>query len=213
LTSTAFIVMAKAPVPGLAKTRLAPALGAEGAAALAARLLEHALSAARAAAEPGDVLILACAPDTTHAAFQAAAARGPLRLLAQCEGDLGARMARAFETAFDAAFDAASARADRVLMLGTDAPALDAATLRRARRALAGADAVLVPAHDGGYALVGLARPAPMLFAPGMPWSTDRVMVLTRERLAAAGLCWSELDPVHDIDTPADLAHLPAGWM
>jgi len=214
----AFIVMAKAPVPGLAKTRLVPALGADGAAALAARLLEHALGQACAAArtangadgaDGADTVILACAPDTTHAAFEAAAARFALQRVAQSGGDLGERMA----LAFDQAFGTAPPRADRVLMLGTDAPALDAAMLRRARAALDEADAVFVPAHDGGYALVGLRRPAPVLFARGMPWSTDRVMALTRERLAAAGLRWTELPPVHDIDTPEDLVHLPPGWL
>lgn len=88
------IVMAKAPVPGFVKTRLIPALGADGAAALAARLLSHALQEALAA-EPGAVE-LCCAPDAQHPAFDAWRGTPGLTLSAQGEGDLGARMRRAF---------------------------------------------------------------------------------------------------------------------
>ena len=66
-------------------------------------------------------------------------------------------------------------------------------------------------ALDGGYALVGLRRPAPTLF-DGIAWSTPAVMAATRDRAAAAGLRWAELAPVADIDEPADLARLPASW-
>ncbi len=194
------IVMAKAPVPGFAKTRLIPALGADGAARLAQRLLEHTLHEAHAA-RLGEIM-LACAPDTTHAAFTAQ--RG-VTLVAQGEGDLGARMQRAFEHAF-------AQGAERVLMIGTDAPTLDAAMLRRADDALANTDAVFVPAADGGYALIGLRRVLPVLF-DDMPWSTSAVMAITRERLSQAAMRHTELPVVHDIDEPADLTHLPAGWL
>ena len=70
---------------------------------------------------------------------------------------------------------------------------------------------MFVPAHDGGYALVGLRRPAPSLF-DAMLWSTSTVMADTRERLAAAGLRHTELPAVADIDNAADLIHLPRGW-
>lgn len=199
--TTPVLVFAKAPRPGLAKTRLAPALGADGAAALAARLLDHAVAQAVAAAV-GPVT-LCTAPDTADPAFAALAARHPLRLAAQGDGDLGARMHRAFV--------AALADAPAALLIGTDAPSLDADRLRAAAWELQHHDAVFVPAVDGGYALVGLRRPAPTLF-DGMAWSTAQVMADTRERAAAAGLRWAELPPVHDIDEPADLAHLPAGW-
>ncbi len=201
---TQLIVMAKAPVPGFAKTRLIPALGADGAARLAQRLLEHTLDEARDA-RLGEIT-LACAPDTTHAVFTAQ--RG-VTLVAQGEGDLGARMQRAFEHAF-------AQGAERVLMIGTDAPALDAAMLRRADDALAHTanttDAVFVPAADGGYALIGLRRGLPALFND-MPWSTSAVMATTRERLSHAAMRHVELPVVHDIDEPADLTHLPAGWL
>jgi uncharacterized protein len=201
--TTQLIVMAKAPLPGLAKTRLIPALGADGAAELASRLLEHTLHEARAA-RLGDV-ILACAPDTTHAAFAAQARQGGAALVAQGEGDLGARMQRQFERAF-------ARGAARVIVIGTDAPALDAAMLRRAADALATDEAVFVPAADGGYALIGLRHVLPSLFH-AMPWSTGMVMATTRERLSHAATPHVELPAVHDIDEPADLAHLPPGWL
>jgi len=197
----AVIVMAKAPVAGLAKTRLVPALGAQGAAALAARMLRHTLAQARAAGL-GPV-ILAAAPDLDHPAFAEAAASG-VALVPQGEGDLGARMRRAFECAL-----AVHAGA---LLVGTDAPSLDAACLRAAQAALSNHDAVLGPAHDGGYVLIGLRRAEPSLF-DAMPWSTERVLALTRERLRAAGMAWYELPALHDVDEPADLVHLRGeGW-
>ena len=198
----ALIVLAKAPVAGLAKTRLIPALGAAGAAALAERLLEHAVGAAAAA---GLAQVELCTtPDASHAAFQRLAQRHGLTLSVQGEGDLGARMQRALLRALQTH--------PRALLMGTDAPDLDASMLRAADEALHGHDAVFVPALDGGYALVGLSRPAPMLFE-GMHWSTPQVMADTRERARAAGLRWAELPAVADIDEPEDLAGLRLpGW-
>jgi rSAM/selenodomain-associated transferase 1 len=148
LGDTALIVFAKAPVAGRAKTRLIPALGAEGAAALAARLLDHTM---RQAADAGlNALELCVAPDAAHPRLQGAAARHGAVLTLQGEGDLGARMQRALSRRL--------ALHERVLLIGTDAPSLDARVLRAAAAALDGHDAVFVPALDGGYALVGLAR-------------------------------------------------------
>ncbi len=195
------IVMAKAPVPGYAKTRLIPVLGAAGAAALAERLLEraveHALEAGLGPVE------LCCAPDAGHPAFERFAGRERLSLTGQGDGDLGARMWRALERALE--------HAGRALLIGTDAPDLDARVLCRAAASLETHDAVFVPALDGGYALVGLCRPAPSLFA-NMVWSTPQVMARTRTRLAEAGLRHAELAPVRDIDEPRDLAHVPTRW-
>jgi len=193
--------MAKAPVAGFAKTRLVPVLGADGAAALAERLLVHAVQ--QAAAARFDTLELCVAPDTRHPLFRRLQAEHGLELTAQGDGDLGARMQRALARAMHSHSHA--------LLIGADVPALDAATLRRADTALRHADAVFVPALDGGYALVGLKSDAPVLFS-GVAWSTDRVMAQTRMRAAAAGLRIAELPPVADIDDAADLRHLPEGW-
>ena len=224
-------IMAKAPVPGLAKTRLAPALGAAGAAQLAERLLRHAVAQAAGAA-PGGVTLWA-APDATHPVFAELALQHGLALAVQpATPDLGARMARVFEAAFGAGAAATpavtpaitpaaepAASAGPLLLMGSDIPALDSATLRRAAAALQTHAAVFVPALDGGYALVGLRHDAearhPGLHAAlftGMVWSTAQVMAVTRARLAALGVVAAELPAVPDIDEPADLAHLPAGW-
>ena len=196
------IVFAKAPVAGTVKTRLAGALGAAGAACLAARMLDATTACAlEAAVGPVEVC---CAPDASHPAFMALirSAAGPT-LTEQGDGDLGQRMHRAFERALGTHASA--------IVIGTDAPALDAEYLREAATALHGHDAVIGPAIDGGYALIGLRRPQAALF-DGIDWSTPRVLAQTRERLGRLGLTWAELAPLHDIDEPADLPHLPAGW-
>ena len=198
-------IMAKAPVAGLAKTRLAPALGAAGAAALAERLLERA--AAQAAAAGGGGVTVWAAPDPSHPVFARLQRRHGVALAVQGEGDLGARMAQVFE-------QAAADRGLPLLLMGSDAPALDAPMLRLAAAALGDHDAVFVPALDGGYALVGLRAWGPRqrgLFT-GMTWSTPRVMADTRRRLAAAGIDHVEMTAVADIDEPADLVHLPLDW-
>ncbi len=200
--STAVIVFAKAPVAGLAKTRLAPALGLAGAAALAERMLRHALAQASAAGV-GPVELCA-APDASHPALREAAAACGATLTEQGPGDLGLRMHRAFARHL--------ARHGRALLIGTDAPSLGAAMLRQAAQALQDHDLVFVPALDGGYALVGQCRADPRWFCD-MTWSHARVMEHTRQRLRAAGMRWQELPPVADIDEPADLRHLPAGWI
>ncbi|CAN7397214.1 MULTISPECIES: TIGR04282 family arsenosugar biosynthesis glycosyltransferase [unclassified Variovorax] len=199
--TTALLIFAKAPVAGFAKTRLAPALGAVGAAALAERLLEHCV--AHAASAGFDHVELCTAPDSSHPSFQRLAGRFGLTLSSQGAGDLGARMARALSRTL--------ATHRQALLIGTDAPALGAARLGEARWALQQHDAVFVPALDGGYALVGLRRPAPELFV-GVRWSTAEVMAQTRDRAKAVGLTWVELEAVADIDEPADLVHLPDGW-
>ncbi|MDO9313946.1 MAG: TIGR04282 family arsenosugar biosynthesis glycosyltransferase [Burkholderiaceae bacterium] len=194
--------MAKAPEPGYAKTRLIPTLGEAGAATLAERLLVHAIEQALTSAlGPVD---LCCAPDASHPAFRRCAASERVQLSNQFDGDLGARMHHAFARAL--------AGHGRALLIGTDAPHLDAGRLREAAAALDTRDAVFVPAHDGGYALVGLRYAMPWLFE-GMTWSTPRVMDDTRARLRVHSVRHAELAPVHDIDEATDLAHLPAGWL
>ena len=200
--SCAVIVFAKAPQPGLAKTRLIPALGEVGAAQLAEKLLSRAIDHALQA-DVGPVELCAT-PDTAHPVFAAIASGGTVTLTEQGHGDLGQRMARAF--------DRVLACHERALLVGTDAPALDATYLQAAAAALRDADAVFGPAADGGYALIGLRQPASALFSD-MLWSHDRVMAQTRERLAALGLHHVELPVLHDIDEPADLDHVPQGWL
>jgi uncharacterized protein len=200
---THIALMARAPVPGHAKTRLAPELGDEGAAALAQRLLSHAVAQAVQAAL-GEVTVWA-SPDASHPAFADAQQRHGVALATQLAGaDLGARMAHVFSTSFAKA-------PGPVLLMGSDIPGLTAVVLQQAALALQSHDAVFVPTLDGGYALVGLHAPAPSLFNDVL-WSTPQVMAHTRARLQAAGLRHHELAPLPDIDAPADLVHLPPGW-
>jgi rSAM/selenodomain-associated transferase 1 len=197
--STAIIVFAKAPVAGRAKTRLIPALGAQGAAKIAERLM-HATLAHAVNARLGPVE-LCVTPDRMHRAFGDAAANYGVMLTEQRNGDLGERMADAFERVLR--------RQPQALLIGTDAPGLDTAYLREAAHALHHADAVFGPAADGGYTLVGLKRPAPELFLQ-MRWSHAEVMAHTRERITQADLRHVELPTLHDVDEPADLVHLAA---
>jgi uncharacterized protein len=190
------LVFARAPEPGKAKTRLIPALGAEGAAELAARLTEHALGAAKGA-RLGPVELW-CAPDASHPFFAACARRYGVALRSQGGGGLGERM------------HGALARSAPALLVGSDIPALTPEYLRSAGRALRRADVVLGPAEDGGYVLIGLTRPEPSLFR-GLAWGEGSVLEQTRKRIAAAGLRCRELAPLADVDRPADLNRLPEG--
>jgi rSAM/selenodomain-associated transferase 1 len=191
----AIAILAKAPLPGLAKTRLAPALGADGAAALQARFIERTVAIARAAAT-GPVTLWA-APDQHHPAFQTLSALLGVTLARQPAGDLGARMLAALAAAKGPA-----------MVIGTDCPALSDEHLAAAAAVLRdGCDAVVIPVEDGGYALIGMRSPEPALFA-GVPWGTGNVMAETRRRLRAARFVWREPARLWDVDEPADLARM-----
>lgn len=195
--SVALAVFAKAPIPGEAKTRLIPALGAARAAALQQAFLQRTLRAALAAGV-GPVSLW-CAPDCQHPAFVACREVFGVSLHPQPRGDLGARMLAAFRVL---------CRSGPALLIGTDCPALAPAHLRDAARILrADRDAVLVPAEDGGYVLIGLREPEDSLFAD-LAWGESGVMAETRLRLVRAGLRWDELSRTWDVDDPGDLARL-----
>lgn len=200
--SSTLIVFAKAPVPGFAKTRLAEELGMEGAANLAGRMLEEALCQA-VAADVGPVE-LCCNPNVSHQAFQSAVERFGVELTSQGSGDLGERMQRAIERALQ--------KSEQVLLIGTDVPQLDAARIRQANEALQSHSAVFIPAHDGGYVLVGASQPMPEAFQ-GVAWSTAEVMHQTRQRLKDASIDYIELPVLHDVDHPEDLIHIPEEWV
>ena len=191
----AIAVLAKAPLPGFAKTRLIPALGADGAASLQARLVERAVATA-CAARIGRVTLWAT-PEESDPLFRAMSAHFGVELARQGGGDLGARML--------AAIAAANAPA---LVIGTECPALTCDHLRTAAGILrSGADAAIIPTEDGGYALIGLRAPAPALFSD-MRWSSPGVMDETRRRLRALGLTWQEPVTLWDVDRPEDLERL-----
>jgi len=207
MRSMRVLVFARSPEVGRAKTRLIPALGAQGAADLYALLLEHILAVVSEAKPPEIELWMDCEP--VSPAIIVAARRLSATVRIQPEGDLGWRMRYALERTL--------AEGAWPILIGSDVPMLTAVHLADAAERLgAGADAVLAPAEDGGYGLVAISRPLPEMFSD-MPWGTSVVMALTRQRLRAARRSWQELDPVWDVDGPKDLARLesiPAlsGW-
>jgi len=191
----AVAVLAKAPLPGLAKTRLIPSLGAERAAALQARLIARAVETAIAAGV-GPVTLWAT-PDASHPLFQQFAPR--ISCACQPEGDLGARMLAAF-----------SAAGGPALLIGTDCPALTADYLRASATILReGVDVAIIATEDGGYALIGMNRLQPALLID-MPWSTPQVMAETCRRLARLHLSWRVPARLWDVDVPDDLGRLRA---
>jgi uncharacterized protein len=189
-------ILTKAPVPGRVKTRLAMMLSVEGAAALHERFVTRMVEAAAEAAT-GPITMWA-SPDERHPFFAAIAQRFPLAFARQPDGDLGERM------------HAAIAQANGpTLVVGTDCPLLTAAHLHDAAEVLrGGADAVIFPAEDGGYVLIGARRPIPELFTD-MAWSTDGVMLETRQRLRHLGLSWREpVQHLWDVDRPTDVMRM-----
>lgn len=193
------LVFARAPVAGRAKTRLIPALGAAGAARLQATLLEDALGRARAAG-PAALELWGTGEDP-EGALSAAAARHGAVLREQCPGDLGVRM--------HAALSRATADGTPALIAGTDAPGLTTADIAQAGQALVDHDAVLAPALDGGYVLLGLWRAPGTLFT-GIEWGTQRVLQATRARLDELAWRVHELPFQWDVDRPEDLARIQA---
>jgi rSAM/selenodomain-associated transferase 1 len=195
------VVMAKAPEPGRVKTRLTQAIGEDAAATLAGRMLDRILETARRAAV--GTLELCVTPDLPHPSLCVAAARFDACLSEQGDGDLGQRMARIARRVL--------AGGEQPIIVGTDCPELAPHHLQRAAHMLRTKDAVLQPAADGGYVLIGLRVFDPHLFE-AVPWGTVSVMGTTRERLCELAWSWWEGETLHDIDTAADLVHLPEGW-
>jgi uncharacterized protein len=194
-STVAIAILAKAPIPGIAKTRLIPAIGAHAAAVLQERLTERAVATALAA-NVGPVTLW-CAPDSTHTTFLKLVARSRITLRPQPDGDLGARM-----------LAATAATGGPVLVMGTDCPALTDVHLRGAANALRdGTDVVIIPAEDGGYVLIGLRSIQPAVFAD-IQWGTSTVLAETRARVIAHRLVFAERPPLWDVDTEIDLARL-----
>ena len=193
------MVFARAPVPGEVKTRLIPALGEAGAAALHRRLVSRCLRAARDS-RLGPVELW-CAPSVDDLFFRECERRLGVSLRPQEGPGLGERMRGAFESAL--------ARSPRAILVGSDVPALSVQYLRDADRALAqGGDVVVGPAEDGGYVLIGLSRLDAGLFRD-IPWGGPEVLAETRRRVAALAWRFRELPALWDVDRPEDLARLP----
>ena len=197
---TRLLIFAKAPAAGFAKTRLIPALGAEGAATLARQMLHHTLEQALTAGAQAVELCMSPAP--TDAAWHGVTLPQSVESSDQGDGDLGARMSRAVDRAL-------ALQQGPVIVIGTDCLALTAALIGQAARQLARHDAVLLPAVDGGYVLIGLQASCPTLFND-MAWSTTVVASETLRRMANQGLKVWQGPVLRDIDEPSDLNDLPA---
>jgi rSAM/selenodomain-associated transferase 1 len=191
MPKTNIAILAKAPIPGLTKTRLIQSIGAHAAAKLQEVMTERAVQMALAA-RIGPVTLW-CAPDPTHVSFRELAAQYKISLKRQPDGDLGLRMSAAIDGS--------------TLVIGTDCPALTAEHLRTAGNALRDVDVVLIPAEDGGYVLIGARAAYTELFS-GITWGTATVLAETRERIAALGLKSVELPTLWDVDTEDDLARM-----
>lgn len=190
------IVLVKAPIPGRVKTRLQVPLSAEQAARLYKAFVRDVVAGARRCR--GSTVSIAYEPHPRYpdlSWLEDAPAWFP-----QAEGDLGARLAAAFDRGFRAG-------ASKVAIIGSDCPHLEPALLDRAFARLDDARAVLGPASDGGYYLIGLRAPMPHLFA-GIAWSGPDVLEGTLARLRARGESFRLLPERTDIDTFADLKTL-----
>lgn len=195
VAQAAIAILAKAPVPGLAKTRLIPLLGASGAARAQRQFIGQTLHTAHQSCL--GAITLWCAPDTQHLRFRALQKHLKLSCLSQPEGDLGERMRRCAEQHF------AQSPETPLLIIGTDCPGLSPGRLQEAARSLLDHDACLIPAVDGGYVLLGLKRMIPEVFTK-IEWSTARVLQQTQLRLREAGASMALLPMLWDIDEPQD---------
>ena len=187
---------ARAPEPGRVKTRMLPQLSPLEASALHEELVrwtcETLLDSTLGAVE------LWVAGDPAHALFRECAALGQLTLRRQAGADLGLRMRHALNDGL--------ARADRVVLVGSDCPGLTGRYLREALTALDDADLVLGPALDGGYVLIGARQAVDAVFVD-IGWGSSRVLAETLERALTAGISVRQLQALQDIDRPEDLPH------
>jgi hypothetical protein len=207
----ALVVFAKAPIPGQVKTRLCPPLTSDEAATVHGSFVLDTLERTKRAVSKFRLPVdryLACAPSSTLAFFKVMEERQAVRLLDQEGEELGARMNRVFETLFARGYG-------RVVIAGTDVPSLPLETYQQAWHLFDRCDVVLGPALDGGYYLLGLKKAAPALFHD-IPWSTDRVLALTKDKAAELGLSvgllpeWRDVDTIEDLQALIDASRLDA---
>ena len=193
------IILAKAPVPGKVKTRLQPTISPDDAAKLQAFFIQQTIELVSSL--KGVDVELRCTPDDSHPVFQQCARDLKITLKQQQGKDLGERMANALQEALT--------RYQQVIVIGTDCPELTTDYLNEALlRLRQGTKAVIGPANDGGYVLLGLRRFSPLLFSD-INWGSNQVFSETYEKLQQLGWDWHELNSLRDIDTPADLLAFP----
>lgn len=200
-TDALIIIFAKFPARGMAKTRLQPALGLEGASLIAKQLLLHSVEQALAT---GFSVELCVSPAPNDLCWQTLGLPESLQWSAQANDDLGLRMLAASQQGLY--------KFKQVVLIGTDCPSLTPLRIQDAVHQLEQSDTVMIPASDGGYVLLGFKQVDASLFSD-IEWSTASVAAVTRQRIKALSWTLALLDPLHDIDEPADLKHLPVGWL
>jgi len=192
------LVFTRTPVPGRVKTRLIPAIGAERAANLHRAMLWRTVATATHA-DVGPVGLW-CSPASEHPFIAEIQREFGLDAQVQSGADLGERMHGAIQSQ--------PADCEGALLVGTDCPFLESGDLQQAARALRqGDDAVIGPAEDGGYYLIGVRTSNAALFS-GIPWGSQQVLAMTRQKFRDLGWRWHELATRRDVDRPADLAAL-----
>ncbi|MGL4575319.1 MAG: TIGR04282 family arsenosugar biosynthesis glycosyltransferase [Burkholderiaceae bacterium] len=186
-------IFTRPPEPGRTKTRLIPALGAQGAADLHLRMLQQTLAAC---SETSAALTLWVTDSPQHAVFTQFAREFGCAIAVQQGADLGARMQHALAQMLHTQ--------PRALVIGSDCLLHSAQSLQSAAAQLMQHDMVFTPAEDGGYVLVGARVVHPQAFAQ-IDWGTAQVMAQTRAALAQANIAWVEEPRLWDIDTPEDV--------
>ncbi len=197
------ILFTRSPEPGRCKTRLIPALGADGAATLHKWMTEQVLTAIQALTSGQGPGVEICFDGGSEQQMQDWLGQ-ELKYRLQAAGDIGQRMAQALCPRLR--------DAKRVLLLGSDCPQITPAILREALSGLNRHDLVLGPAHDGGYYLIGATNHLPgnicaELFSD-IHWGSATVFDETISRLRHLQLTYHSLPKLHDIDHADDLKHL-----
>ena len=193
--SVLLLQFAREPVEGAVKTRMMPHLSAQQACQLHCELVLW-TSGQLAASCLGDTE-LCVAGDPGHPLFARCSERGMHRISQQRGEDLGERMFVALRDSLR--------RYSKVILVGSDCPAIDRVYLEQAVRGLDKAPLVLGPADDGGYVLIGASCINGALF-DNIPWGTARVYAATVLAMRQQGLHWLELPALADVDRPDDLA-------
>lgn len=194
------LLFGKVPRPGQAKTRLAPALGDEGAARLYRAFLADTVALARGTGAEVELWLAGPAAEIGEGTGDP----DGITVRRQPDGDLGRRLRHAFEDAFGDGVE-------RAVALGTDHPTLPSDRVEEAFRAARDVDVGLGPTADGGYYLLALRRsawPRAEVLFRDVPWSTDAVAAVTRRRAREAGLSLRSLEAWYDVDEPDELERL-----
>jgi len=194
MTKSALLIFTRAPIPGQTKTRLVPLLGVQGAAEFHKTVLQATMVEAKASVFA--TIEIWSATENDHSFLKQCALDYSCAMKIQQGNDIGERMHHATDTAL--------MEKELVVLIGSDCPALSTDILNQAYLALVnGKDAVLGPAKDGGYYLIGLKKANPDIFQD-IAWGEGDVAERTRQNFNRLGLDFAELEELADVDTPED---------